>query len=65
MVLEIFHTVAYDIQYHVPSAFVEEESQTIRWTKEMDLIAKVNFAGFDETNSKEHLVSIGHRLRMS
>ena len=31
----------------------------------MDLIAKVNFVGFDETNSKEHLGSIGHRLRMN
>tara|TARA_B110000444_G_scaffold149828_1_gene140167 strand:- start:283 stop:399 length:117 start_codon:yes stop_codon:yes gene_type:complete len=31
----------------------------------MDLFATVNFVGFDETNSKEHLDSIGHRLRMS
>jgi hypothetical protein len=32
---------------------------------EMDLFATVNFVGFDETNSIEHLDSIVHRLRMS
>lgn len=65
MVLGIVHTIAYGILYPVPSAFVEEESQTIGSTMEMDLFATVNFVGFDETNSIEHLDSIVHRLRMS